>query len=538
MRRASSPPRLWPILIVLVLVAALTALTRHDSRADRRGDRAPPALALPTSTPTAPVSAGEGADRSTSTTLPAPSAAGGAPSPSAGGASPAPADRSDRTLLEIEVTSDATWATVEVPGVAVLAQRAPRTQGDLAVAAVGSSTAAMAVRGHGTANLRLVGEVVGGSPVPVRTCKSPTGSLSVRVIRATGSPVTVAAVTNRGTAGQTTAGCENGVHTAVPREDLLGPTAWPPRLDDRRLVLSSYYPWYDEQTFTSGSWQNHPSRPWNTDDAGEVTEMVALARKAGIDGFLVSYNHHPATARRFDHVLSAAQRQGDFFVGPLLELGFLAQQQGSTTVGADALEAWARAVLARSSSPAWLRADGRPVLVLYGVDSLPAEVWAEVRRRLLADGLDPFVLGETTAPAYGFDGLYQYSPNVEPDGDGLPAWYRRFEREARLDPLLHGTGHQVLWAAPVSPGQDDSLVRGAAGGALVVDRRGGARYDDTWSAALDTRPDWVLVTSWNEFYENTEIAPSRAHGLAPLEQTASWADRFSPPSSRSSTETK
>jgi len=39
----------------------------------------------------------------------------------------------------------------------------------------------------------------------------------------------------------------------------------------------------------------------------------------------------------------------------------------------------------------------------------------------------------------------------------------------------------------------------------VVDRQGGRRYDDTWAAALSGAPDWVVVTSWNEWFEGTSV---------------------------------
>lgn len=529
MRRASTTQRVLATVIALQLVTATTAAI-----GDNRGAGAPSPAAAPSQSTTPRITEAPAPTTPTATSSPTTSAAP-APPTSAPQVAPSPAvpsprstlpDSSTRTLVELQVRSSAEWATVELPGVAVLTQRPPITSGDVAVSAVGTSTVAMALRGHGTARLAVVGEVLDDLPSAVRTCKSSEGSLTVRITRLTAAPVPIAEVVNHRSDGATSDGCENHVQGTVTRADLLGPAAWPPRMDGRRLVLSFYYPWYDDDTFRSGTWRNHPMRPWNTERAAEVSEMVDLASGSGISGFLVSYNHHPATARRFDHVLRAAEGHGAFMVGPLLELGFLAHQHGSTTVGVDDLERWLRAVLARSTSPAWLLVDGRPVVFLYGQDNLTSPVWTEVRQRLRADGLDPFVLGETIAPSFDFDGLYQYSPNVEPDSTALSAWYRRFEREARLDPELYDTGRSVLWAAPVSPGQDDSLLASASDRTLVVERRGGARYADTWAAASETRPDWILVTSWNEFHENTEVAPSRAHGFRPLEQTKAWAGRF------------
>ena len=42
----------------------------------------------------------------------------------------------------------------------------------------------------------------------------------------------------------------------------------------------------------------------------------------------------------------------------------------------------------------------------------------------------------------------------------------------------------------------------------------------------ELNPDWVLVTSWNEWMETTQVAPSEQSGWRALNQTATWAGRF------------
>jgi hypothetical protein len=81
-----------------------------------------------------------------------------------------------------------------------------------------------------------------------------------------------------------------------------------------------------------------------------------------------------------------------------------------------------------------------------------------------------------------------------------------------------------LWVAPVSPGYDDTALGRAR--PVYVDRAGGTRYDQTWEASMATLPDWIMVTTWNEFYEQTHIVPSSASGSIALEQTTAWSARF------------
>jgi hypothetical protein len=49
-------------------------------------------------------------------------------------------------------------------------------------------------------------------------------------------------------------------------------------------------------------------------------------------------------------------------------------------------------------------------------------------------------------------------------------------------------------------------------GATVLFAIGGAHYDAQWRAAIAARLDRVMVTSWNEWYENTHIELSERYG--------------------------
>jgi hypothetical protein len=60
----------------------------------------------------------------------------------------------------------------------------------------------------------------------------------------------------------------------------------------------------------------------------------------------------------------------------------------------------------------------------------------------------------------------------------------------------------------------------------LIPRADGATYAATWQAALAVEPASVLVASWNEWHEGSEIEPSREHGTRYLEATRAWAARF------------
>jgi hypothetical protein len=253
-----------------------------------------------------------------------------------------------------------------------------------------------------------------------------------------------------------------------------------------------------------------------------VAQSVALAAQGGIEGFLASYSHdEPNDGRRLDRLFAAADARPGFSVAAVLEVEHM---RGTGLAGAvtDAdLARWMGAVLDRARHPSQLRVGGRPVVMIYGMGRVTPETWAAARARFRAAGEDPFVLADTTSAAHQTEGIYQYNPNVATSAD-LSQWYGGLEEASRLDPGVP----QRLWAAAVSPGEDDTAAPRPESQKRRVPRRQGARYLETWRAAVATAPDWVLVTSWNEWFEATAVAPSQEAGDFYLGLTREQAARY------------
>ncbi|HPP53067.1 MAG TPA: hypothetical protein PK777_08965, partial [Thermoguttaceae bacterium] len=64
---------------------------------------------------------------------------------------------------------------------------------------------------------------------------------------------------------------------------------------------------------------------------------------------------------------------------------------------------------------------------------------------------------------------------------------------------------------------------------LKASRFEGHSYALQWQAAIAARPDWVLITSFNEWHEGSEIEPSEQWGDRFIGITRVWADRFTHP---------
>jgi hypothetical protein len=60
----------------------------------------------------------------------------------------------------------------------------------------------------------------------------------------------------------------------------------------------------------------------------------------------------------------------------------------------------------------------------------------------------------------------------------------------------------------------------------MVDRQNGQYYRDIFNIALSTNPDWIFITTWNEWWENTHIEPSENHGSLYLDITREYLQRW------------
>ena len=85
-------------------------------------------------------------------------------------------------------------------------------------------------------------------------------------------------------------------------------------------------------------------------------------------------------------------------------------------------------------------------------------------------------------------------------------------------------GVHKFWVATVMPGYNDLRVR--PGGGFAQDREGGGYYRRAWQAAIDSRPNWIVITSFNEWPEGTYIEPSAAYGDQYIGLTAHWSAQF------------
>ena len=293
------------------------------------------------------------------------------------------------------------------------------------------------------------------------------------------------------------------------------------------LVMAFYYPWFQHPTWDSDKLQDRPLFLYSAEQPDEVAHSLRDARAAGIDAVVVSWRGDTDwNDRRLGFILDQAQTIG-LRVSILTETELATEGPEGTVkpLVADKMRAWLEKAFDRfGSHPAFLRVAGRPVVFVYVAESFSSADWQDIVASLQRGGRDLLLMADTADPSLleTFDGAFTYAPARIPPSD-----LRAFDREQTLRTatydLLAG-GRRRVSAATVSPGYDDTLLDRET--TMRVDRAGGSLYDASWEAALGAQPDWVLVTSWNEFWENTHVEPSVRYGHAYQASTRQWSGRF------------
>ena len=101
-------------------------------------------------------------------------------------------------------------------------------------------------------------------------------------------------------------------------------------------------------------------------------------------------------------------------------------------------------------------------------------------------------------------------------------WEMQIEKQA----LRNRDSNKTL-ILTVTPAYNESLVRPYNPFAPIPHEINGAStYDWGWGTTLKHQPDYVLVTSWNEFFEGTAIEPTKEYGDLYIKKTAEWVRKF------------
>lgn len=282
-------------------------------------------------------------------------------------------------------------------------------------------------------------------------------------------------------------------------------------------VFAFYYTWFDENTWNYATVPDLPATTYVSRDRGAMGRHIEQAQRAGIDALLVAWYGHQGDSNQTEPNLAALLDEAaarNFRIGILFE----STSPFFSGVG-DATAALAHALQVHANHPAFLRVDGRPVIFFWRPTLWSVDTWRAIRDQV-DPGRSAIWIAEGVDMAYQavFDGHHLYSNTWNPPSD-LGYTNQKFANWTANASQQHGAYKR--WVATVMPGYDDT--RTGRGNAFARDREGGAYYERSWQAAIASNPDWIVITSFNEWPEGTYIEPSVAHGERYLELTAHWA---------------
>jgi hypothetical protein len=290
--------------------------------------------------------------------------------------------------------------------------------------------------------------------------------------------------------------------------------------DGERLVLAFYYTWFDENSWGANRVPDLPQTTYASRDRGTMGRHIDQAKGAGIDALVVSWYGPRAdgnqTETNFRAMLDEAAAR-DFRLA--LDVEVTSPFLGSAGEVQQAL----RTLLdTHARHPAYLRYQGKPVIFFWRQQRYDLGTWSAIRAAVDPEHSSWWIEeGVDVTPLSVFDGHHLYSVTWNPPTD-MAYTANKFARRVRDQ--ASRLGAPKVYVATVMPGYDDRKT--GRGNAFAVDREDGAYYERSWRAAIGSSPDWVVITSFNEWPEGTYIEPSQAYGSRYLDLTAAWSAVF------------
>src|SRR6266516_1470676 len=296
----------------------------------------------------------------------------------------------------------------------------------------------------------------------------------------------------------------------------------------RRPVLAFYYTWYSLSTWSSSTMSDLPTTKYNSSDNATINRQLQEATTAGITGFISSWwGAGDPTDKNFAKLLAlSATLEQTTHVHFASTIYF--ESDAPTLQGTSKIVSSLRYVLSNYGNDShFFHWQGKPVLFFWDPlgNGRTLAQWAAVRRQVdphnqtiwSAEGVDTNLLNV-------FDGLHLFSAAYWGiQHNNINAVDQGFRTKINSYNQAHKT--QKIWAAGVLPGYDDTRVPGRKG-TYIIQRKNGTTYRESWTGALSSNPDWVTITTFNEWFEGAMIEPSVHYGNLYLNITQQYTKQW------------
>jgi hypothetical protein len=122
---------------------------------------------------------------------------------------------------------------------------------------------------------------------------------------------------------------------------------------------------------------------------------------------------------------------------------------------------------------------------------------------------------------YSLSNTWSYWRNVKLPDTVMNVWEQQETEQTIRD---RANGWPVFLT--VAPRYNDTIVRGQLGFTIPPVVNNITIYDWTWKTAMMNKPDYILIASWNEFFEGSAIEPSKEYGNYYLNMTKQYTNAF------------
>src|SRR6266700_2194907 len=297
-------------------------------------------------------------------------------------------------------------------------------------------------------------------------------------------------------------------------------------INPNRPVLAFYYMWYSPSDWCSCHMSDLPTIQYNSSDDTTIARQVTWAANAGITGFISSWwgpgdKKDSNFARLLAVSATLENATSSHFASAIYIENNAPALQGTTNM----IHALQYVIAHYVNDPHYFHWHGKPVIFFASPilgNNRTLSTWAFIRSQVdpqnqeiwSAEGTDLSVLSV-------FDGIHLFSAGYWGilHGD-MAAVDQGFRNQIDAYNRAHHT--QKIWAAGVLPGYDDSRVPGRTG-TYIVPRNNGVTYRTSWMEAMASNPDWITITTFNEWFEGAMIEPSIHYGNLYLDLTAQYA---------------
>jgi len=306
------------------------------------------------------------------------------------------------------------------------------------------------------------------------------------------------------------------------------PNTQPASAGSGRPVLAFYYMWYNTSSWDPTKMWDVPTIKYDSADDATIDRQVNWAANAGITGFISSWwGPGDQTDKNFVKLLAhSASLDSKTHYHFASSIYFECDAGGLS--GTDNIITGLHYLISNySSSPYFFHWQGKPVFFFWDPlgNGRTLAQWASIRSQVDPNNQTIWSAeGVSTDLLSVFDGIHLFSAGYWGiQNNDMPAVDQGFR--AKIDAYNGAHGTSKIWAAGVLPGYDDTRVPGRTG-TYIVPRNNGATYTTSWNAAMASKPEWITITSFNEWFEGAMIEPGTTYDMQYLNLTQQFTRQW------------